>query len=396
MTGQVPSRPRFIVHVDMDAFYASVEQMDHPELKGKPVIVGGAREERGVVSAASYEARKYGVTSAMPTKRALKLCPEAVFLRCRFERYEEVSRRIFEILQSYTPLVEGLSLDEAFLDLTGRVRSIEEAAEIAREIKARIREEVDLVASVGVAPNKFLAKLASDLKKPDGFFVIRLEEAHAVLRDLPVRRIWGVGEVTEKVLASIGMEKIGEIQNAPLELLRERLGSYADDLVELAHGIDESEVVPEREAKSLGSEETFPIDLRDEEELLKRLWALVEGVSGRLRESGLSTRTIQIKVRFSNFRTITRSHTLKSPTDSLDVIWKNARELLQEKVRLDLAVRLLGVSLSGLGEKGPEQLLLFPDPAAKLRKLDSTMDRIRSKHGERSIYRGRLLEDGRR
>jgi len=393
MKRKVDHSSRKIIHIDMDAFYASVEQMDHPELKGRPVIVGGSVEARGVVSAASYEARAFGVRSAMPTRTALKLCPEAVFIPCRFDRYEEVSHQIFEIFRSYTPLVEPLSLDEAFLDVTGSVSTFDDAVTLARETKGRIRKEVGLVASVGVAPNKFLAKIASDLKKPDGFFVIRPGDEKKVLEDLPIRFIWGVGEVTERALRSLGLKRIGQIRSFPRERLEQELGSYARTLLELSLGIDESEVIPEREAKSIGSEETFPRDIREKEILKKHLQRLCEEVSGRLREANLQARTVHIKVRFSNFRTITRSRTLKAPTDLFEVIWQSAKGLLEEKVRLNLAVRLIGVSVSNLSSKGPEQLSLFPGALEKTRRVEAALDKIRKKHGEESIRRGSLLDE---
>jgi DNA polymerase-4 len=301
---------RKIVHVDMDAFYAAIEQLDHPELRGRPVIVGGDPAGRGVVSTASYEARKFGVHSAMPAAQARRLCPQAVFLRPRFARYQEVSQQIRAILYSYTPLVEPISLDEAFLDLTGTERLLGPAEEVAREIKRRVREETGLTCSVGVGPNKFLAKLASSLAKPDGFLVVREGEELAFLEDLPIERLWGVGEATAKRLRGLGITTVGQLRGLALEELLDKFGSLGRSLYELARGIDRSPVIPEREARSLGAERTFPEDLTDPEEMERVLFSLSEEVGRRLREERLKARTVQLKVRFADFTTITRALTL--------------------------------------------------------------------------------------
>ena len=356
-------RERKILHVDMDAFYASVEQRDRPQLRGKPVIVGGRPEERGVVAAASYEARKYGIRSAMPTARALRLCPHAVLLKPRMGYYRRISQRIREIFLSYTPWVEPLSLDEAFLDVTGSERLFGPAERIGREIKQRIAQELGLTCSVGLAPNKFLAKLASDHQKPDGFTVIRPEEVEMFLKDLPMEKLWGVGPATARKLRAMGLLTVGALRQVPKEKLVERFGKWGLRLWELARGIDDRPVVPEREPKSLSRETTFPKDIYDDRELDQVLLQLAQEVVKDLREEGRRARTVQIKVRFADFTTITRQCTLLEPTDSLELIQEAARRLLRERVeRGDRGVRLLGVGVSNLvvPKTEAEQLSLFP------------------------------------
>jgi len=263
--------PRKIIHIDMDAFYAAVEQHDTPSLRGKPVVVGGDAEKRGVVSAASYEARAYGVHSAMPTSQAKRLCPQGIFLPVRMGRYQEVSEQIFQILRVYTPLVEPLSLDESFLDVTASERLFGPAVKIAREIKQRIHESTGLTASAGIAPNKFLAKIASDLRKPDGLVEIKPEEVQDFLRDLPISRLWGVGKTTEEVLRGMGILRVGQLATYPMEAIERKLGKFGRELVALARGEDERSVIPESEAKSISQEETFTPDLGDRETMKKVL-----------------------------------------------------------------------------------------------------------------------------
>jgi len=392
-----PMAGRAIIHVDMDAFYASVEVLDNPALAGLPVIVGGRAEDRGVVSAASYEARKFGVHSAMSTARALRLCPRAVLLPPRFGRYGELSGQVFAILREYTPLVEPLSIDEAFLDVTGCERLHGAAAEIGRKIKRRIREETRLTASVGVAPNKFLAKLASDLRKPDGFLVITAAEAPALLAELPVSRLWGVGRATEEVLAALGVRKIGELFAVSRELLERRLGSYAATLLELARGVDERPVVPDAEPKSIGAETTFPSDVGEEKELLKHLDRLVERVARELRAAGCQARTVHLKARYPDFTTLTRARTLAAPTDRTAAIRAAARELFGKRLdRRGRPLRLVGVSLSGLVRPAAVQGELFADPSAdRARRFDRAKDELRAAFGQRALRRGSQLEDGR-
>jgi len=382
-----------IIHVDMDAFYASVEQLDNPSLKGKPVIVGGSVESRGVVSAASYEARKFGVHSAMPMVRARRLCPHAAFLPVRMARYAEVSRKIREIFFSFTPLVQPISLDEAFLDVAGSRRLFGPAEKIGKLIKERIRRELNLTASVGVASNKFLAKLASDLEKPDGFVVIRDEDRERILAPLPISRLWGVGPATEKELKSLGARTIGDVRSLPLDTLKERFGKYAETLHDLSRGIGGSEVVPDQEAKSISNETTFAEDISDQDMLESVLLDLSEEVAHRLRDAGLAARTVTVKMRFPDFRTITRSRTIPEPSNTTMDIFQTARELFRGNVSPGVQpLRLIGVGTSNFTRQLDRQLDLFDNKRrTKLATLDKTVDRIRKKLGGDSIKRGRLL-----
>jgi DNA polymerase-4 len=347
-----------IIHVDMDAFYASVEKLDHPDLKDKPLIIGGMGK-RAVVSTASYEARKHGVKSAMPMSRARKLCPQGIYLPPRFERYREISQRIREIFLSYTSRVEPISLDEAFLDLTETTRSFEEAIKTARRIKEEIKERIVLSCSVGVAPNKFLAKLASELQKPNGFTVIEEKDIDRILENLPVGKIWGVGEVTEKKLAEMRIYTIGQLKQVSLGRLKDAFGKQGESLYQLARGIDESSVEPQREAKSISHEITFEEDLTDSEKIKDCLLTLSEGLGRSLKKDRLRARTIKIKVRYSDFTTITRQITLDSAISSSEVIKEVAKKLFEKRTPANRKIRLIGLGVSNLTEMREEQLLLF-------------------------------------
>ena len=292
---------RSILHVDMDAFFASVEALDDPSLLGKPVVVGMPPEERGVVAAASYEARRYGVHSAMSMHQALKLCPQAIVVRPRGRRYREISRQIFDIFRHYTPLVEPVSIDEAFLDVTASRRLFGTPEQIGHEIKRRIRDEIGLTASVGIAPNKYLAKLASDLKKPDGFVVIAENQIEEILAGLPVRKLWGVGPKSEAALARLGIHLVRDLLAYPAETLARHLGDSAWELLALARGIDDRPVVTEGETKSISAETTFARDLRDSEALTKELDGLADEVAQRLRREGFRARTMTLKARYPRF-----------------------------------------------------------------------------------------------
>ena len=378
-----------IIHVDMDAFYASVETRDQPELQGRPVIVGGTPEGRGVVAAANYVARKHGVHSAMPAARAKRLCPHAVFLPPRMEYYGSVSRQIRDIFHRFTPLVEPLSLDEAFLDVTGSQSLFGTSIEIGRQIKQEISDHLQLVASVGVAPNKFLAKLASDQEKPDGFVVIDPDQVQQFLDPLPVGRIWGVGRVTGQVIERLGVTTIHDLRDLPLKTLQQHFGEYGRRLWELSRGIDERRVVPDREAKSVSHETTFAEDIDDMEVL--RAWTieLTEQVARRLRRHNLRGRTIHLKVRFSDFQTITRSTTLSRPTNVTQEIWQTANEMLSNRLPTKhLAVRLLGVGISGFDKLDQTQrsFLNDEDHAAQTH-LDQAADQIHEKFGSSSLAR---------
>jgi len=337
-----------ILHVDMDAFYASVEIRDRPELAGRPVVVGGAADGRGVISAASYEARTFGIHSAMPTAQAERLCPDLVLLPPNFDKYTNVSREVMRIFRSYTPLVEPLSLDEAFLDVSGCERLHGDAEAIGRKIRADILRETGLVASIGVAPTKFLAKLASDLDKPDGFRVIRAGESREVLDPLSVSKIFGVGERTAKRLESMGVTTIGQLASRPRDEVKARFGATGIWIHDLAHGIDDRRVTPNRAEKSHGKERTFPEDVADRAVLRRHLFEFCEEVAYDLRDRGLRGRTISIKARFSDFKTVTRSKTLDFATNLGPRFFATARELL-ERVPVG-PLRLLGVQVSNLDD----------------------------------------------
>ena len=384
------AKNRQIIHVDMDAYYASVEQLDNPDLAGKPLIVGGNPKARGVVSAASYEARKYGVHSAMPMARAVRLCPDATVLGVRMERYVEVSHKIHDILDNYTPLVEPISLDEAFLDVTGSTRLFGSAEGIGHAIKKEIRQNLGLTASVGIAPNKFLAKLASDLEKPDGFVVITDQNKRHVLDPLPVGKIWGVGKVTEKALHSCDINTIGQLRGRSVEELQPILGNHAVELLRLASGIDDRQVEPARQAKSISSEETFATDLTDKEVLLPVLRGQVEEVAQRLRACGRQARTLTLKLRYADFTTITRSFTLVRPTDVTRELWQGAQAIFEKWLSKSASpLRLLGFAVSGFGKQGQRQLELFGDQQRqKYERLDRAVDQIRSRYGRDALKRG--------
>jgi DNA polymerase-4 len=382
--------PRSILHVDMDAFYASVEQRDRPALRGRPVIVGADPRGRGVVSAASYEARRFGVHSAMPIGRAARLCPEAVFLPVDMEKYSRVSGQIMAVLAEYSPLLEPISVDEAFLDLTGSERLLGPALEVARGIKERLRAELGLTASAGLAPNKFLAKLASDLGKPDGLVQVRPGEEEAFLQDLPVERLWGVGGVTARALRGMGIQTIGQLARVPPALLAERFGRTGALLGELARGRDDRPVEPFAPPKSMGAEETFDRDTQDEGLLRRTLRAQAERVARELRAEGYAGRTVTLKVRFSDFRTVTRRLTGEPTGDGLE-IYRRAAGLL-ERVPSDRPIRLVGVSVSGLVRAEAGQLSLFGAAAARRDRVARAADRLARRFGERALIPASLLD----
>src|SRR5687768_344109 len=311
---------RRIVHLDMDAFYASVEQRDDPGLRGRPVAVGGQPDSRGVVAAASYEARTFGVRSAMPMSRAVRLCPQLAIVRPNFAKYRDVSEQVMGILRSCTPLVEPLSLDEAYLDVTENAWGEPLAVNVARRLKALIREETKLTASAGVAPNKFLAKIASGWRKPDGLTVIAPDRVEKFLQKLPVDALWGVGPVTAKKLRQIGVNKLIEVRSAERTLLHDAVGSLADWLVQLSHGEDPRPVEPDRPSKSASSENTYAQDLTDLETIRAEIERMARENAGWLSRRGIEARSVSIKVRYAGFATVTRSHTLSVPTSDADLI----------------------------------------------------------------------------
>ncbi len=339
---------RRILHIDMDAFYASVEQRDDPSLKGKPVAVGGSPQGRGVVAAASYEARAFGVRSAIPMARALRLCPHLVIVRPDFSKYTTVSKQVFEIFRSVTPLVEGLSLDEAYLDVTDNAWNEPLGVNVAKRIKQLIRERTQLTASAGVAPNKFLAKIASGWKKPDGLTVIAPERVESFLQGLPVDALWGVGPVTAARLRARGIEKLVDVRRADPRVLEEAVGSWADWLAEMAHGRDERDVEPNRPAKSCGTENTYATDLTDIGEIRDSIGEMSDECVEWLARKRRVCRTVTIKVRYADFTTVTRSRTFPTPTRDADLIRDAAVDLLSKTDAGTTPVRLLGVSVHNL------------------------------------------------
>lgn len=377
---------RWIMHLDMDAFYAAVEQVDDPELRGRPVIVGGSR--RGVVAAASYEARALGVHSAQPMFQARQLCPQGVFLPVRLARYREVSRQIMTILAGVSPVVEQVSIDEAYVDLTGLEGSFGPLPELARRLKTQIKEQTGLTCSIGLAPNKFLAKIASELHKPDGLTIIREEEAAAVLRDLPVARIPGVGPRTRARLEALGVTTAGEVLNYSRAFWQRQLGKSGLSLYEKALGRDPRPVTPETEPKSRGAETTLDQDTAEVAELRRRLQEQAERVGWELRRHGLKGQTVTVKVKYTDFKLATRSHTLALPTHSTQQIWHTAVKLLEE-MKLRAPVRLVGLSVSRLAAAGG-QLSLLPPEWAKQEQLDRAVDDIQGKFGFGAIFRGRI------
>ena len=352
---------RRIIHVDMDAFYASVEQRDNPALRGKPLAVGGSPQSRGVVAAASYEARAFGVRSAMPMARAVRLCPELLIVRPDFARYRAESQRVMAILRDCTPLVEPLSLDEAYLDVTENHWGEPLATEVARRIKRMILENVGLTASAGVAPNKFLAKIASGWQKPDGLTVISPARVEHFLQQLPVEALWGVGPVTARKLRAIGVEKLVDIRNTREETLKQCVGSLADWLKRLSYGDDPREVKPDRPWKSISAETTYVEDLENLEEMRAEISRLSQRVANSLEKKRLLARTVTIKVRYGDFTTVTRSHTAEPATRDPAALADRARALLERTDAARRPVRLLGVGSHGLEKDGPghpEQLAL--------------------------------------
>jgi DNA polymerase-4 len=384
------AKGRRIIHVDMDAFFASVEQLDNPDLIGKPVLVGGDPKQHGVVSAASYGARKYGVHSAMPMSQAIRLCPDAILLPVRMKRYAEFSQQIHAIFQQFTPQIEPISLDEAFLDVTGSVQLFGGAEKIGRTIKDQIREKLGLVASVGIAPNKFLAKLASDLDKPDGFVVITEENKQKILNPLSVSRIWGIGKVMEKALKSNGIDTIKQLRETSMDVLNSIFGSQTAHVLRLAQGIDNREVESSREAKSISSERTFATDIADKDILLDVLLHQVENVAQRLRMNNLEAKTITLKLRYDDFRTVTRRNTFNVSTNTTKILWQEAQQIFLKWHKKSLCpLRLLGFGVSGLQMTGNGQSQLFPDPdREKQKRLDKAFDKIRNKFGQNALRRG--------
>ena len=378
---------RTIAHIDMDCFFAAVEALDHPEYRGKPLIVGGQRDSpRAVVSTCSYEARKYGVRSAMPISQAVRLCPHALFVTGNMARYAEMSQQIMECLTQFTPRIQPISIDEAFLDMTGGEHFYESAQAMGASIKQRIREHTGLTASCGIAPNKFLAKLASSKSKPDGLLVITADEAYDFLAPLPVRELWGVGEKGEQALAGYGITTVSDLRAWPVQWLAERFGKWGMLIYDLARGVDDDPVVTGEECKSYGSESTFDSDVGDIDSLRSCLARHSRRVGSRLRAGGKLARTVTLKVKFADFEQVTRARSMSQPFDGDDTIYAAACELLEE-IDMRMAVRLVGVSVSGLTEC--RQLSLFESPKGR---LDRVLDSITDRFGRKGVSRGRELE----
>ena len=378
----------------MDAFYASVEQRDRPELHGLPVIVGADPRGRGVVSAASYEARRFGVHSAMPISRAFRLCPEGAFLPVDMDKYARVSVEVMAILAEFTPLVEPLSIDEAFLDVTASGALWGDGAAIGRQIKSKIRSRVSLTASVGVAANKFVAKVASELEKPDGLVVVAPGEEGEFLSPLPVGRLWGVGKVAGAELQAMGILTIGQLAQTPAAHLKARFGPHGPDLLQLARGLDDRPVESDAAPKSMGAEETFERDTRDVELVRATLRGQSERVARELRAGGHAGRTVTLKLRFADFSTITRAQTGDPTQDGL-AIYRRV-EALFSRVRLTQAVRLIGVSVSMLGSAGSGQLSLLEPDVARTERLARAVDRLAARFGDEAVRPASLVPGRRR
>jgi nucleotidyltransferase/DNA polymerase involved in DNA repair len=391
-----PTQKTFL-HVDMDAFFASVEQRDHPELRGKPVVVGAPPDRRGVVAAASYEARKYGIHSAMPSRLAKQKCPQAIFVSHNMGNYKAVSRQIMRIFESYTPLVQPLSIDEAFLDVTGAQRLFGDGRAIAEKIRYDIREQTQLTASVGVAPNMFLAKLASDMDKPDGLTVVPVEQKaiEAFLAPLPISRMWGVGKVTQKKLLSLGLSSIGDLQRCNPAVLERAVGiRHAEGFQRLARGIDQRGISLGHADKSISNETTFPEDATDRTQIEVVYKQLIDKVGGRLRKAGQHATTVHLKLRWADFSTITRQTRLPIPSCDDITLREAGMDLLNEHLR-SRPVRLIGFGVSGLSQTvvpPAAQLDLFEliDQTIHDRRsrLSRVADHIRNTFGANSLRRG--------
>lgn len=385
---------RKVLHLDLDAFFCAVEELYDPTLRGKPFAVGGRAETRGVIASCSYAARQFGVRSAMPTSRALRLCPQLILLPPRHHTYGELSQRVMAILDDYTPLVEQISIDEAFLDLSDLP---DEPGLLARRIQARIREELDLPCSIGAATNKLVAKIASDMGKstvrtgqpPQAILVVPPGGEETFLAPLPVGRLWGVGPKMTVRLEEMGVKTIGELARWPAEDLARRFGKWGEAMSRHARGLDESPVITEREAKSISKEVTFARDVADGNQLQQTLRALAEEVGAQLRHHALSGHTVKLKLRWPDFSTVTRQASLKQPTDSDGEIVAAAQQLFAALWREGQAVRLIGVGLSGLGPTS-HQLSLWDTNAERERRLLLTLDALRARFGDKVVRRGKL------
>lgn len=392
-------KSRVIIHVDMDAFFAAVEQLDNPRYRNRPVVVGAdprGGKGRGVVAAASYEARRFGIHSAMPISKAYRLCPEAIYLRPRFKRYEEVSECVMKILREFSPLVEQISIDEAFLDCTGTEKLFGSPEDIARQIKERIKHQTGLTASVGVATNKAIAKIASDLKKPDGLVVCAEGKEREFMAPLPLKYLWGAGKKTISVLESMGFRKVGDIAASSPDRLTEVLGKYGVKLWELANGIDESPVQTAWERKSIGEEVTFDKDLSEDNKIEGVLFRIADSLTRKMRDEGIKGRTITLKIRLQGFETHTRSRTLDEPVDEMRKVRDTALSLFRNFDRKGKKVRLIGISVSNLSgrikfsESQPELFSEGVHGSGTEMDVDRVLDRMKKLYGEK-VTRAALL-----
>lgn len=393
-----------IIHLDLDAFFASVEQRDNPAYRGKPLIVGGissgkGNSNRGVVCAASYEARKYGVHAGMPIWEARQKCPQGIFIPSQMNKYSEASKKFFQICSTYTPLIEPLSIDELFLDVSGCESLFGSSEIIGRKIKKRVHQELGIKVSVGIAENKFLAKIATNLGKPDGFYIIPSKDIQKILYPLPVSSLWGIGKKTEELLKKSGIYLVEQLARMPDSILENLLGKNGKKMKLLAQGIDESPVTPPSTAKSIGKETTFGTNITEKAVLVKELLKISQMVGYTARKKGYKGRTITLKIRFHNFITFNRSKTLENPTHIDDIIFKTVVELL-DKVRYKKGgVRLLGIKLSNLTSGNERKQLKFlrdeeDKKNDKLEQLTQSLDKIREKFGTKSVTRASLLSKG--
>jgi len=382
---------RQIIHLDLDAFFASVEQLENPDLRRKPIIVGGSPQARGVVSSASYAARQSGVHSAMPSARALRLCPDAVLVHPRLSLYREYSARVMALLEKYTPLLEQLSIDEAFLDVTRSGSRWSSTPELAQKLQARIEQKLGLSASLGVAANKLVAKIASALEKPHGLVVVRPGEEAAFLAPLPVERLWGVGPVAASQLHALGVRTIGELAALPASYLEQQFGEHGRRLAQHARGIDQRPVEPQTVRKSISQESTFARDVADSGAVERELLHLSEGVARQLRHRGLFARTVTLKVRYQDFTTLTRQRTLDRPTNLEQVLYEEGRELLRRAWAKGRKLRLIGIGASNLTTAGYQLGLFDQRYRERLARLAKAVDEIRDRFGEEAIRRASLL-----
>ena len=387
-----------IIHVDMDAFYASVEEREDSAIRGKPLIVGGHPDKRGVVAAANYPARQYGIHSAMPSALAVRKCPELLVIRPRHELYREVSQQIIDIFQRYTPIIEPLSLDEAFLDCRGSERLHGNSIRIGRQIKTDIANELELIASVGIAPNKFLAKLASEHGKPDGFTVVMEDQVQDFLDPLPINRLWGIGKVGSARFKSAGIRTVKELRLAAPGIVRNLLGQDSTRIRNLACGIDDRKVTPDSEVKSISQETTFAQNVSDYGAIESTASYLTESVCYRLRKTALEGRVIKVKIRFADFHTISRSQTLESPSNLTQTVWKIVRSLIAEELQGQcFKIRLVGVGVSGFDSDAGQQTSIFDHVQGANEcddssgSIDYLTDEIRNRFGRDMIQLGRSL-----